>query len=68
MDLAHRIAHGPTVALGEIRKLARTSWDNSYTRQLALEERIQPATFRTKDAAEGMQAMLAKRPPRFRGE
>ena len=67
MKLAEEIADGPTVALGEIRRLARAAWDNSYAQQLDLEESVQPATFGTADAAEGARAMLENRRPEFRG-
>lgn len=66
-NIAEQMANGPTVALGISRRLAWESWANSYEEQLDTEERLQPLTFATEDAAEGGRAMLEKRAPQFKG-
>lgn len=68
MALASELANGPTVALGEIRKLAWEGWNNSYEDHLDLEEQTLPLTFATEDSIEGAKAMLEKRPAIFKGQ
>lgn len=68
MALARELAAGPTFALGITRRLFWEGWQRSYEEQLDLEERVQPLTFATHDAAEGARAMLEKREARFQGK
>jgi 2-(1,2-epoxy-1,2-dihydrophenyl)acetyl-CoA isomerase len=65
--LAQRLANGPTVALGKIRKLFRCSEHTTFEQQLDAERDafLQCAT--TADFAEGAAAFLAKRKPQFKG-
>ncbi|KHK93626.1 enoyl-CoA hydratase-related protein [Novosphingobium malaysiense] len=67
MRVARELAEGPTVALGITRQLFWESWSRSYEEQLDQEERLQPCTFATHDAAEGGRAMLEKRKAVFEG-
>ena len=67
MELAQELAEGPTVALGQIRKLAWQALDNSFENHLDLEEEILPTTFATEDSVEGPKAMLEKRKAEFKG-
>lgn len=65
--LARRLADGPTLALGTIRRLAWQAWDRSFAEQLAEEEREQRAVFASADAREGVRARMEKRDPQFKG-
>lgn len=65
--LARQLARGPTVALGATRRLIWDSWDLSFEQHLDREEQVQPGTFATEDAKEGIRAMLEKRAADFRG-
>jgi 2-(1,2-epoxy-1,2-dihydrophenyl)acetyl-CoA isomerase len=66
-DFAHRLAHGPTLALREIRQLTWQSWCATHDEQMASEESHQMALGRSRDAREGFTAFLEKRDPDFTG-
>lgn len=65
--LAHRLAGGPTVALGRAKALMRASFDSTLAEQLAAEQAGFEACAGTDDFAEGVEAFLHKRAPRFMG-
>jgi len=65
---AKKLANGPTVSLGGIRKLAAMSEHNSLAEQLSLEASIQGSCSRTHDFMEGVTAFLQKRKPTFKGK
>jgi 2-(1,2-epoxy-1,2-dihydrophenyl)acetyl-CoA isomerase len=65
--LAQRLANGPTFAYGRMKALLRGSLDRSLHDQLALEAKGFDACIGTADFAEGVNAFLAKRPPKFSG-
>ena len=65
--LATRLARGPTVALGLIRKLARDAERLSLAEALAAERVAQRDAGRTEDFQSGVLAFLQKRQPRFDG-
>ena len=65
--LAERLASGPTVAYGRIRRLMRDSWTRTLDDQLALEKLNFEATAKTDDFREGVGAFIAKRRPIFHG-
>ncbi|MBV8800226.1 MAG: enoyl-CoA hydratase/isomerase [Alphaproteobacteria bacterium] len=67
LALAARLASGPTVALGLIRKLYRESPENSFEQQLALEAAAQDSAASTEDFREGLRAFHGKRPTEFKG-
>lgn len=65
--LATRLAQGPTVALGLIRRLARDTQSLSLSEALAAERDAQREAGRTRDFAHAVAAFLQKRQPRFEG-
>jgi 2-(1,2-epoxy-1,2-dihydrophenyl)acetyl-CoA isomerase len=65
--LAHRLAHGPTLALRNIRRLSWQAWRNTHDEHLDMEEAMQVALASSHDAREGFAAFLEKRDPDFRG-
>ena len=66
--LAARLAGGPTVALGLIRRLARDGAQASLEAQLEAERHAQKAAGETRDFRSAVMAFLQKQPPLFRGE
>ena len=65
--LATRLAQGPTVALGLIRRLARDAEQLPLSEALAAERAAQREAGRTEDFAQAVVAFLQKRQPRFEG-
>ncbi|WP_313311123.1 enoyl-CoA hydratase-related protein [Pulveribacter sp.] len=65
---AERIASGPTVAYGHMRRLMRASLDRDLAAQLAAEAQSFDSCARTADLREGIEAFFAKRTPQFKGE
>jgi 2-(1,2-epoxy-1,2-dihydrophenyl)acetyl-CoA isomerase len=66
LALAERLAHGPTVALGLMRRNIAAAMDG-YLDALNREAVAQRAAAATGDAMEGSMAFLQKRKPEFRG-
>ncbi len=67
MALARRLASGPTLAYGRLKRLFRQSFENDLPAQLDAESEQFRASTRTRDFAEGLTAFFAKRPPAFEG-
>jgi 2-(1,2-epoxy-1,2-dihydrophenyl)acetyl-CoA isomerase len=65
--LATRLAQGPTVALGLVRRLAREAQHLSLTDALAAERIAQREAGRTEDFRSAVMAFVQKRQPRFDG-
>jgi 2-(1,2-epoxy-1,2-dihydrophenyl)acetyl-CoA isomerase len=65
--LATRLAQGPTVALGLIRRLARDAQDLPLSDALAAERIAQREAGQTEDFRAAVFAFLQKRQPRFEG-
>lgn len=65
--IVQRLANGPTVAYGKIKKLMRTSLDNDLATQLEAEEESFFACVGTRDFREALDAFAHKRSPRFEG-
>ena len=65
--LATRLAQGPTVALGLIRKMARDSAQLSLTEALDSERAAQREAGNSRDFKAAIFAFLEKRQPRFEG-
>jgi 2-(1,2-epoxy-1,2-dihydrophenyl)acetyl-CoA isomerase len=68
LQLAQRLAAGPTVALKLIRQALWQSLDNTYEQQLTVEALGQQEARRTTDYREGVAAFLEKRQARFTGQ
>lgn len=67
MDLAHRLAAGPTLALGIMRANLKAALDSDYPTALAREADGQRTAAGSADAVEGAMAFLQKRKPAFTG-
>ncbi|MGA0572708.1 enoyl-CoA hydratase/isomerase family protein [Variovorax sp. VNK109] len=65
--IAGRFANGPTRALGELRRLIRTSLDRDLRGQLDAEAQAFARCAQTDDFREGTAAFFEKRAPEFRG-
>jgi len=65
--LATRLAAGPTVALGLMRKLARSAQDVTLSDALIAERHAQREAGRTEDFKSAVAAFIEKRQPLFRG-
>ena len=66
-ELAVTYAALPTRGIGLTKRLFEHAYDASLEEQLALEAQLQQEATGTADFAEGVQAFLEKRPPRFSG-
>jgi 2-(1,2-epoxy-1,2-dihydrophenyl)acetyl-CoA isomerase len=67
MQLARRLADGPTRALVATRQLLEQSEHASYSAQFRNEIEVQAGIRRSEDAREGRQAFVEKRAARFSG-
>jgi enoyl-CoA hydratase len=64
---AHRLAALPTATIGLIKRAVEEGMAVPYVESLLIEERYVMENLELEDAAEGLQAFLDKRPPRFSG-
>ena len=67
LELAARLAKGPTLAYRLTKQALRESPDNTLDVQLALEAQLQGQAGRSRDFLEGVTAFLEKREPRYEG-
>jgi 2-(1,2-epoxy-1,2-dihydrophenyl)acetyl-CoA isomerase len=67
LALARRLADGPTVALGEIKRLFLRAGSDQLAAQLEDEALTLSRVAATADAQEGIAAMVERRKPLFRG-
>ncbi len=67
LKLALRLAEGPALALGLIRRLYWDSPHNSFEVQIDLERQAQQKACESADFIEGITAFLEKRPAKFAG-
>jgi 2-(1,2-epoxy-1,2-dihydrophenyl)acetyl-CoA isomerase len=65
--LAAKLAAGPTLAYGAVRRMLRQSGETGLSDQLDAEKESIIAAARSDDAAEGIAAFMAKRRPQFHG-
>lgn len=67
-QLAVKLAHMPTRALGKTKVLYNETFDNSLAQQLDREGQEQLTLVDSHDAREGVRAFVEKRKPKFTGE
>ena len=68
LEIAHRLAKGPTRSFGETKRLMLAGATESLESQMEMESRVIAAMVRSADAREGIAAFMAKRAPKFHGE
>lgn len=66
-EMAQRLAAGPTRAIGDIKRLIRTSFDHDLPSQLDRERDAFVANARTHDFTNAVASFLKKLKPRFEG-
>ena len=66
-EWAERLARGPTLAYGRMKRLLRSSFDHDLATQLGLEQQGFQASAATDDFAEAVSAFFARRPAQFNG-
>ncbi|MCK1642143.1 enoyl-CoA hydratase/isomerase family protein [Bradyrhizobium sp. 157] len=65
--VAEKLAAGPTLAHGAVRRMLRQSFETGLSDQLDAEKESIVAASRSDDAGEGITAFMAKRRPQFQG-
>lgn len=68
MKIAKNLAAGPTLSIGETKRLILAGATESLESQMERESRAIAAMAGTADGREGVTAFAAKRPPMFKGE
>ena len=68
MEMAQRLAAGPTLAYGRVKALMDRSWDSDLASQLDEESASMGGIALTEDFQEGITAFVEKRAPRFSGK
>jgi 2-(1,2-epoxy-1,2-dihydrophenyl)acetyl-CoA isomerase len=67
MILARRLAEGPTLAYGRLKRLLRRSFESELGSQLDAEREAFCASTGTRDFGEGVAAFFGRRKPSFEG-
>ena len=65
--LAERLASGPTLAYGAMKRLMRSAFDNALPAQLAQEAAAFVQCARTQDFRMGIESFYGKHPAQFTG-
>jgi len=68
LELAQRLAAGPTRAIGMIKSMLNKSFDSDIMTALEREASLQGIAVSTADVVEGVTSFLQKRPPEFKGK
>src|ERR1043166_2334648 len=68
MNMASKLATGPTGAIGRIKRMLNASFSNDLSAQLALEHECQLESGKSEDFKEGVTAFFEKRPQNFTGQ
>ena len=68
LEMARRLAKGPTRSFGETKRLMLSGATESLESQMEKEARAIAAMVDSSDAREGIAAFIAKRAPAFHGE
>ena len=68
LEIAHKLAKGPTRSFGETKRLILTGATESLESQMERESRIIAAIAGSADGREGIAAFVAKRTPEFQGK
>jgi 2-(1,2-epoxy-1,2-dihydrophenyl)acetyl-CoA isomerase len=66
-NLARKLAHGPTLAYGSVKKLLNETFSQTLETQMELEARQIAEMVRTHDGREGVDAFANKRKPNYTG-
>jgi 2-(1,2-epoxy-1,2-dihydrophenyl)acetyl-CoA isomerase len=67
LDMARKLAQGPTRAIGMIKRMLNRSFESSLEEALEREASLQGVAVSTNDVREGIMSFLEKRPPSFTG-
>jgi 2-(1,2-epoxy-1,2-dihydrophenyl)acetyl-CoA isomerase len=67
MEIATRLASGPTRAIGMIKRMLNRSFESDLETALEMEASMQGIAVSTADVIEGITSFLQKRPPEFKG-
>jgi 2-(1,2-epoxy-1,2-dihydrophenyl)acetyl-CoA isomerase len=67
-QLAEQLAHGPTQAYGQMRRLMRSSWERTLPQQLDAEAQAFVHCAKTEDFSHGLSAFFAKQSASFIGQ
>jgi 2-(1,2-epoxy-1,2-dihydrophenyl)acetyl-CoA isomerase len=67
MELAHKLANGPTMSLARIKQAMNRAAGNDLSQQLDVERDFQRELGRSEDFKEGVAAFLGKRKAQFKG-
>lgn len=67
MEMAQRLAHGPTRAIGMMKNMLNRSFESNLESALEREAALQGIAVSTNDVREGIMSFFEKRPPDFTG-
>ncbi len=67
MEMAQRLAHGPTRAIGMMKNMLNRSFESNLESALEREAALQGIAVSTGDVREGIMSFFEKRPPDFTG-
>lgn len=68
MDMARKLAQGPTRAIGMIKRMLNRSFESDLETALEMEASLQGIAVSTPDVVEGITSFLQKRPADFTGK